>query len=641
MDFTGLENELLQDTTEALPSEEEVVERTYSNVYGQSGDWDKGAGDLLYADHDHYNQNLTAEATVADLKALYDANTDMQGMFGDFDTYLSYMDERQDLIDSGVPVDFIGSIGEQASASAEDQAASAQLQQLVLAEAQGTITPEQAAQKAELEAAGVVPSLGMPGATTGGGEDYLTSQEAYEAMMANEQMAALNEKYGIPSGPYQNDRGDTVMWTGSGQVVHTPYNKSFAHDVLGPALFQIAANVLSGPAASALSGLTGVAHSMLASAISTIVGTGGTGGDLTLEGVLKNMAMAGASTAIMDQVKNAIQTGDGILADIGGWVEEQTDKLFNQKVVTMPDGTTYYEVVGDDGWPIFKDVAGNIILPENMPSGGTIGTVEGILGDGIDLPDIPDWVWNGAETVVDVIDAVEDVASGNGNGPNMGEGGATTLPDLTPDVEVEEEEQEEEVQEILEEEEEEPILPPEVIEEIEEEEEEVVEEVVEEEVEEEEEEIVDIIDENPEKDGGIIGGIFDSIFGSVPDDPIVEDEEEEVVLPPEVIVEEEETGKVPPPKPPEDFTPPPVKDDDFNDPEEEDEVILPPELPPQNPPPPPGVVEPPPGGGSPEGGPGDGTEWSELFRFINIKNPELSKYAPTIASVRSMFNELS
>lgn len=640
MDFTGLENELLQDTTEALPSEEEVVERTYSNVYGQSGDWDKGAGDLLYADHEHYNQNLTAEATVADLQALYDANTDMQGMFGDFETYLSYMDERQDLIDSGVAVDFIGTLGEQQAAGEEDQAASAQLQQLVLIEAQGgTLTAEQATQKAELEAAGVVPSLGMPTQISGGGESVTTPQEAYDAMMANEEMAALNEKYGIPSGPYQNDRGDTVMWTGSGQVVHTPYNKSFAHDVLGPALFQIAASVLSGPAATAMSGLTGAAHSMLASAISTIVGTGGTGGDLSLEGVLKNMAMAGASTAIMDQVKNAIQTGDGILADIGGWVEEQTDKLFNQKVVTMPDGTTYYEVVGEDGWPIFKDAAGNTILPANMPSGGTIGTIEGILGDGVDLPEIPDWVWNGAETVVDVVEAAEDIASGNGTGPNMGEGGATTLPDLTPDVEVEEEqeeEQEEEVQEILEEEEEEPILPPEVIEEIEEEEEEVVEEVVEEE--EVEEEVVDISDEDPEKDGGIIGSIFDSIFGSVPDDPIVEEEEETVVLPPEVVEEEGDKTVV---NPPEDFTPPPVKDDDFNDPEEEDEVILPPEIGTTPPPPPPGVVEPPGGGGSPEGGLGDGTDWSELFRYTNIKNPELSKYAPTMASVRSMFNELS
>jgi hypothetical protein len=51
------------------------------------------------------------------------------------------------------------------------------------------------------------------------------------------------------------------------------------------------------------------------------------------------------------------------------------------------------------------------------------------------------------------------------------------------------------------------------------------------------------------------------------------------------------------------------------------------------------------GGGGDGGGGGDkgegSPEWSDLFRYTTIQNPSLSKYAPTIGKVRSMFNDIS
>ncbi len=417
-------------------------------------------------------------------------------------------------------------------------------------------------------------------------QDLITG--AYKEWADDPAFAELNEEYGI-SDQYTDEKGRNYTWNGMGWI-KTNEPDSFN---LIETFLKTTAGVTFGMAAGGFAagllpyGTPAAVSSALSSAVGTLTSQIVQTGEVSVEDILKAAAQGGASTAVLGQLQDIILSGNNaIVNEIVDWAATGINKV--------------------------KDTIGSV-------------TSSG---------DFPDWVWDGAGVVVDIIEGIQDPLGGDGSGlPNMGEGGATTLPDLTPDEEPVEEEIEEEVEE------EEEVV---VEDELEEEDEETVivqpEEEVEEELEEEEEEIVDIVGEDPEKDGGVIGGILDSIFGSVPDP--VEEEEETVILPPEVVEEEEDKTVIV--NPPEDFTPPPVKDDDFNDPEDDEQtIIIPPEIEPPVSEPPPGVEPPPGGGGSPEGGPGDGTDWSELFRYTNIKNPELSKYAPTIASVRSMFNELS
>ena len=93
MEETGLENELLA-SNEALPYEEV---RTYSFYAGDEKIKGSRGGSYLA------NQTgLIEGATEEDIREYWDSATNLQEQFdGDFEYYMEYMNERQDLIDSG------------------------------------------------------------------------------------------------------------------------------------------------------------------------------------------------------------------------------------------------------------------------------------------------------------------------------------------------------------------------------------------------------------------------------------------------------------------------------------------------------------------------------------------------------------
>ena len=77
-------------------SDDSGSERTYT-FYAGNETVESGADGISYL----WNQEGYSEATEEDLRAYFDQATNLQDTFGDFDTYLQYMNERQDLIDSG------------------------------------------------------------------------------------------------------------------------------------------------------------------------------------------------------------------------------------------------------------------------------------------------------------------------------------------------------------------------------------------------------------------------------------------------------------------------------------------------------------------------------------------------------------
>ena len=89
-DDTGLENELLDANVEASG------ERTYTYCEGietnESGH--EGSTQL-------FNQDQCYEATEEQMREYFERANNLQETFGDFDTYMEYMNKRQDLIESG------------------------------------------------------------------------------------------------------------------------------------------------------------------------------------------------------------------------------------------------------------------------------------------------------------------------------------------------------------------------------------------------------------------------------------------------------------------------------------------------------------------------------------------------------------
>ena len=357
-------------------------------------------------------------------------------------------------------------------------------------------------------------------------EEWKTSDAYREAALAE---TALFAKYGITkpnpavygSGVWIGEDGKYHKFeSSSGNFYQTSQDDGIL-DVAVPIGIGIVTGIITGGAASALTssllpGLSSVASGALNSAIASAGSTLLQGGELTLEGILKAAALGGASTAILNEIQAAIQGGDSVLSDISDWIGKQADKLQDQQVVTFPDGSTFIEQAG--GW---IDEAGNFV--ESLPAGGTSGTISGILGQG---GSIPDWVWDAASAVVDVVDEVSEAGEGNGTGEA---GGATTLPGTVEEEEEVVEEEEEVVdildppEEVVEEEEDDILTQPEV--EVEEEDDIITQPEVE--VEEEEEEVVEIIDDS------VVEEEEDDIIVQPPvDDPVeeVEEEEEETVV---------------------------------------------------------------------------------------------------------------
>jgi hypothetical protein len=178
----------LQDTKEPAPEPEGVTTFTFFRG-DETGDANPAA---------LYNRGDSTQLTQAELQEYFNADSSgmLQNAFGNFNNYLSYMTEREQLIQSG---DYdVGNWVDQGVTEAgltEDQ------MMLFEGDADLTVDPSDPLQNIE----NIETSVGT------------SRQTAYDRWVNSEANQALLKKYGVNSTIY-NDDGDKYEWNGSAYV---------------------------------------------------------------------------------------------------------------------------------------------------------------------------------------------------------------------------------------------------------------------------------------------------------------------------------------------------------------------------------------------------------------------------------------
>ena len=328
-----------------------------------------------------YNRADSTAVTLEDLNKYFnDENSKMlQEAFGDFDNYLAYMTEREQLIQSG-EYD-VGNWVEQGVTEAglnEDQ------MMLFEGDADLTVDPSDPMQNIEnLE-------------TTVGS----SRQTAYDRWVNSEANQALLEKYGVGSTIY-NDDGDRYEWNGSAYVKTMKvddhlgvgdYMRIGMGVALGAAVGPALGGALTGStgaAAGAAAGTTGAAATttgaFVQGAVNKVIGSAIAQGVATGSVDASQLATA-AITGGIGGVADGIQTGElagtaasnaiSDLADVTGLSVEET--------VDIVEGVLNGAVTGED----VEDIA--IGAVQGYTSGQIKNVIQDTLGDEIDVENVFD-----------------------------------------------------------------------------------------------------------------------------------------------------------------------------------------------------------------------------------------------------------
>jgi len=328
-----------------------------------------------------YNRADSTAVTLEDLNKYFnDENSKMlQEAFGDFDNYLAYMTEREQLIQSG-EYD-VGNWVEQGVTEAglnEDQ------RMLFEGDADLTVDPSDPMQNIEnLE-------------TTVGS----SRQTAYDRWVNSEANQALLEKYGVGSTIY-NDDGDRYEWNGSAYVKTMKvddhlgvgdYMRIGMGVALGAAVGPALGGALTGStgaAAGAAAGTTGAAATttgaFVQGAVNKVIGSAIAQGVATGSVDASQLATA-AITGGIGGVADGIQTGElagtaasnaiSDLADITGLSVEET--------VDIVEGVLNGAVTGED----VEDIA--IGAVQGYTTGQIKNVIQDTLGDEIDVENVFD-----------------------------------------------------------------------------------------------------------------------------------------------------------------------------------------------------------------------------------------------------------
>jgi len=188
------ENELFNGDPSLTESSVDNNERTYT--FYQGDETTPSPGDYIY------NQEGYMEATEDDIREYYNQATNLQKTFGSFDRYMEYMNERQDLIDSGEYDP--GSYG---------QAVDTGMVQNV----DGTMIDPSDIQN--LSRNDFISKYGLDPSEVQivKQETSAERREGYNDWIGSEAVQELNKKYGIPD-VRATDDGREYMWNGTAWV---------------------------------------------------------------------------------------------------------------------------------------------------------------------------------------------------------------------------------------------------------------------------------------------------------------------------------------------------------------------------------------------------------------------------------------
>lgn len=220
--------------------------------------------------HNLYWNNVSTQVTEAELKELFNAedNLQLRKAFGSFDNYLAYMNERQDLIDSG-----------ELKADWWDTGV-ALVDQGMMSEFEGDMD-DRALEQSIINR----------------GVELATDAYAAQSPVLN----ALYEKYtGSEGGVWYNSDGDKFRWNGTSFVKTVKVDDSF--------------NVNNFILATAAAGIAGVVAAPLAASIGSSMGAS-LGLSQTATQALVNGLTNGLATAGSTLIRGGELTGD-ILADV-------------------------------------------------------------------------------------------------------------------------------------------------------------------------------------------------------------------------------------------------------------------------------------------------------------------------------------
>lgn len=332
-----------------------------------------------------YNRSDATQSSVEDLQEYF--NADSSGMlkqaFGDFDNYLAYMTEREQLIQSG---DYdVGNWAEQGvteSGLTEDQ------MMLFEGDADLTVDPSDPTQNIQ----NIERSVGT------------SRQTAYDRWVNSEENQALLQKYGVNSTIYNQD-GDRYEWNGSAYVKTMKvddhagvgdYMQLGIGVALGAALGPVLGGALTGggtgAAAAGATGATTTTGAFVQGAVNKAIGSA---------------VAQGVTTGSIDA--SALATA-AITGGIGG----------------IADGIASGDLAGTAASNAIKDLS----EVTGLSIEDTINTVEGVLNGTVTGEDIEGIALNAVEgfTAGQIKNVLQDTFKDEVNIENVFDESTTTIP---------------------------------------------------------------------------------------------------------------------------------------------------------------------------------------------------------------------
>ena len=345
---------------------------TQTFTFFEGAEEGKGNPNYLYE-----QRGRNDEATVADLESYFNAEKSnrLRESFGTFDNYLSYMTEREQLIQSG-QYD-VGNWAEADAGFTEDQ------QMIFEGDADLTIDPSDPGQS--------LTNLRrqQSGAQGAGYENWVNSD-------ANQ---ALLQKYGVNDTVY-SQTGDKFRWNGSAYVKTQDEDKvtmgdyakmamgvavgAFAGPALGNALTGATTGATTGAATGAATGAT-TSGAFLQGAINSTIGSAISQGIATGSVDARQLATAGIMGGV-GGVADAIKAGD--LA--GTAADNAINNLASSTGLSVADTTDLVQGVinGTVSGGDIEDIALGAV--QQYTTGQVQNLVEDTLGAWIEVPNLFD-----------------------------------------------------------------------------------------------------------------------------------------------------------------------------------------------------------------------------------------------------------
>jgi hypothetical protein len=248
-----------------------------------------------------YKRGDATQVTKVELREYFNAQGSgmLKRAFGDFDNYLAYMTEREQLIESG---DYdVGNWDEYTGSLTEDE--------LMILEGEDLTQYSDSDQDAYTEAYG---------------QQMQEQSSAYDRWVNSEANQALLAKYGVGSTIYNND-GDKYEWNGSAYVKTVKQDQAGLVDYVKMGIVT-AMSIMTGGAVSAVAPSLGTVGS---SVVSNAIIQGITTGSIDPDELLQTAATAGFSQALNQVIGPALSEAMGGLdiSEITGI--EELDNVLN------------------------------------------------------------------------------------------------------------------------------------------------------------------------------------------------------------------------------------------------------------------------------------------------------------------------